>query len=243
VNLSAFGSTNRFSLTPKELSPTTNTNSMTMHPPPITSDHATLAAKRVEQDDCPSLLLFLNVEGTQISLNRSALLFFATNSLTWDGVFVDSDSRLWQQKIAKSRTEQTPISGCFKLRRFDNAVRTFVLRAEPRYDHVGAFSGHVVSGLDITDVVSDRELPHDAPQQDASPDSVRQIAQKWHDELVSSVTVITISNDLLPDLISRGDSGAIDELLNRISIACASIRANVDSMNAIARNQQSPPDA
>ena len=196
--------------------------------------------RRVDHDDSPSLLIWLDADGVPRSLNRAAFQFAATKTLDFDVLFAEADGRSWKEQIAASKREQKPVSGCFRVRRFDNALRDFVLRAEPRFDHDGHFIGHLVSGLDVTEVISETrqvsEVPRATTPELSDATKLRRIAQQWHDELVSAVTVIAISSDLLPDLLSSGDSHRLAELLNRVSTASDIMRAKLESLNSIARN-------
>ena len=202
----------------------------------------TASEERVLLDDSPSLQIWLSADELRCVLNRSAHLFFATDRIVWTDVLAGNDKALWQAKLQVSLRDQTPMIGCFKVKRFDNAIRTFALRAEPRYGSEGQFTGHVISGLDISEFTNEQDAPAKAiPAAPAAPtghsSEVRQLAEKWHDALVSSVTVLTISIDLIPDIIAQNDTVRLNELLARIGHATEDIRTQISIMNMVARNQ------
>ena len=93
----------------------------------------TASEERVLLDDSPSLQIWLSADELRCVLNRSARLFFATDRIVWTDVLAGNDKALWQAKLQVSLRDQTPMIGCFKVKRFDNASGTSLRKRRSIY--------------------------------------------------------------------------------------------------------------
>lgn len=201
----------------------------------------------VQQDTGPALLLLVNESGVPVALNRTARQFlFQKEQVRWVDIIHGDDLASWDTQLQESLGSQTQISGWFRLRRFDHAIRQFVLRAEPRYDVEGTFAGYLVSGLDVTDIGRKAQLSSvpskpsvvtvPTEKDDGSGD-VPVLARKWHDALVKDATVLRAATQLLRDYISTSDSDQISKMkaLDQLEHAAEGICDLVEELNSVSR--------
>ena len=101
----------------------------------------------VELNTAPGILIFSDHRGVPLSFNPAARrLLDITPAATWDSFLDGGDVDRFRLELQKATASQSTVDGWFRLRRFDNAVRQFILRAEPRFDQGGQFFGHLISG-------------------------------------------------------------------------------------------------
>lgn len=181
----------------------------------------------VEQNAAPGILIFSDHRGVPISFNPAARRLFDLTSLaTWDHVIDGEDLDRFRLELQKATAAQSTVDGWYRVRRFDNAIRQFILRAEPRFDRDGQFFGHLVSGLDASGLPSATES---AAECDNERKEVQELACRWHDWIVKDATVISVSVDLLLDeLRPLHVSETVDSSLNRLHLAAESLRREVD---------------
>lgn len=197
----------------------------------------------VEQNTSPAVLILLDANGNPVAFNRAARqLLSVVDGIPWLDVLHPSEAELWRNQIQISLQQQLPISGWFRLRRFDNAFRQFVLRAEPRYDHNGDFFGHHVSGLDVTGIAGDvqtldaGQTATQVPEAGRGQADRRSVAKEWHDTLVNEATVIGVSTDVLLELIkARPDNHEILDIAERVRRSAASICEQLKILNRVSR--------
>ena len=128
----------------------------------------------VNEDDSPAILVCSDSHGTPAAANQTARRFAPGEGIaSWSDLLMSPDCEDWATVIHRSCIESTPVCGTYRLRRFDNAARRFIMRAVPRYDPAGSFLCHLVSAMDISDVWQELEP--------AENRSVREIAGSWHD--------------------------------------------------------------
>ena len=189
-------------------------------------------------DGSPAIQAFLSPDGDPTVINQTMRRFIADGSLaSWQSLFDPRDFTRWQELITSARSGQIPVSGAFRLRRFDQALRTFVLRAEPRYSSSGEFVGHIVSGMDITGL--DAASPSAESQ---VPDillenySTATNAKDWHQQLVSVSTVISGCIDTLPDLLPEDANPNLQQILASLYQANSRLRKTVAELAFVARS-------
>ncbi len=203
-----------------------------------TDDEERSIAQRIEDDATPALQLLVNRSGSPVALNQTARRFVAESSInTWHRLFAENEISRWIDMISASSSQQIPVSGCFLLRRFDKAVRRFVLRAEPKYTGTGVFLGHVVSGMDISDITPAETQATQPHQAVGSTD-----AMHWHDELVSVATVLSGYVDLLPDLLNGHVHPNLADVLVKLQTASCFLRDTVTELSSRARASNLPID-
>lgn len=201
----------------------------------------------VQQNTGPALLLLVDGSGVPIALNRSARQFFLQKErIAWADILQCDDLVVWNKRLAESLTSQTQISGWFRLRRFDHAIRQFVLRAEPRYDVEGTFAGFLVSGLDVSELGGEvgatgeqTEACADSSSQPGPPasSSGHELAKQWHDSLVKDATVLGAATDVLRDFIASSPTQEPLQLkaLSQIERAAEAICVLVGELNSLSR--------
>ena len=201
----------------------------------------------VQQDTGPALLLLVNESGAPVALNRTARQFlFQKEQVRWADIIHGDDLPSWDTQLQESLESQTQISGWFRLRRFDHAIRQFVLRAEPRYDVQGTFAGYLVSGLDVTDIGGKARLSSARSQaavvtvstsQDDGAGDIPVLARKWHDALVKDATVLRAATQLLRDYLSTSDSDHASKIkaLDQLEHAVGGICDLVEELNGVSR--------
>jgi hypothetical protein len=194
----------------------------------------------LRDDNSPAIQAFSDQHGQPVVINKALRRFVADGALaSWQCLFDPQDHDRWQELMLLARREQNPVSDTFRLRRFDQAVRTFVLRAQPHYDVGGEFSGHIVSGMDVTGL----NVPA-APSSNAldkSPnyqleDVRRASASEWHRQLVSVSTVITGCIETIPDLLPSDVSPQLQIVLSRLFQANSLLRKTVSELSTSARS-------
>lgn len=194
----------------------------------------------VEQNTSPAVLILLDSDGVPVAFNRAARqLVQVVESMMWSDILHPEETGLWQDQIGVSLEKQIPVSGWFRLRRFDNALRQFVLRAEPRYDHNGAFFGHHVSGLDVTEIASESQPTSasvDPVALSTEFDQRRAIAKEWHDALVNDATIIGVSTDVLLELIkAQPDNEELLDIAERTRRSASAICEQLTRLSLISR--------
>lgn len=201
----------------------------------------------VQQDTGPALLLLVNESGAPVALNRTARQFlFQKEQVRWADIIHGDDLPSWDTQLQESLESQTQISGWFRLRRFDHAIRQFVLRAEPRYDVEGTFAGYLVSGLDVTDIGGKARLSSPRSQtavikvptnKDHDSEDVPVLARKWHDALVKDATVLRAATQLLRDYLSTSDCDHASKIkaLDQLEHAVGGICDLVEELNGVSR--------
>lgn len=190
----------------------------------------------VNRDDSPAILVCSDAHGSPVAANLTARRFIATEGLSaWSDMFMPPDHEVWGAAIRRACLESTPVFGNYRLRRFDNAVREFVVRGEPRYSSSGAFVGHIVAAMDVSELLSG-VTPSGEPVVGRENSSVQRIVGSWHDHLVSTSTVVSASAEMIEDLLPRDVSpmcrAAIDELLR----AVGDLREQIQTLSSVARS-------
>lgn len=195
----------------------------------------------VELNTAPGILIFSDHRGVPLSFNPAARrLLDITPAATWDSFLDGGDVDRFRLELQKATASQSTVDGWFRLRRFDNAVRQFILRAEPRFDQGGQFFGHLISGLDVSGLPSVNESGTTASADSeaaAARRESREMASRWHDWIVKDVTVISVSVDVLLDT-SRQQALPTEAqtALVQLDRAAASLKREVDLLLQAARN-------
>ena len=197
----------------------------------------------VEQNTSPAVLILLDAAGAPVAFNRAARqLIHILDGIQWEGILHPEETKSWRDLIRLSLDKQVSVSGWFRLRRFDNAFRQFVLRAEPRFDHNGDFFGHHVSGLDVTEIATgvqtgNSNVPVEpaSAKDDKQPD-YRSVAKQWHDALVTEATVINVSTDVLLELIKdQPDNSELIDITLRARRSAVAICDQLKVLNQFSR--------
>lgn len=185
----------------------------------------------VNQDDSPAILVCSDSNGNPGAANHAARRFASTAGIeSWSDLMMLPDHEDWSSSIKRSCIDSTPVCGVFRLRRFDNAVRTFIMRAEPRYDASGTFLCHIVSAMDISDFSDELSVNNEL--------SVQEIAGTWHERLVSISTVVSASTELIDSLLPKDSSpmcrAAVDKLLSSV----AELRQQMQTLSSVSRSRE-----
>ena len=151
----------------------------------------------------------------------------------WSDLIESPDCERWTELMATSCSNQNPVFASLRLRRFDNATRIFVVRAEPRYNSDGVFVCHLVSGLDVTDLETSGGRPISCEQ------STRDAASEWHSQLVPLVTVVSACADIIPDLLGADVDPMLLAVSGKLTSAAQSLRHRLMTLNAVVRSQDS----
>ncbi|APZ95112.1 hypothetical protein [Fuerstiella marisgermanici] len=194
--------------------------------------------EQLRADGSPAIQTFLTPAGHPEVINQTMRRFIADGSLaSWEKLFDANDFTRWQELITSARSAQIPVSGAFRLRRFDQALRTFVLRAEPRYSSQGEFVGHIVSGMDITGLdAASQPAETQAPEFLLESGSTATMAKGWHQQLVSVSTVISGCIDTLPDLLPEDPNPNLQQILASLYQANSRLRKTVAELAFVARS-------
>ncbi|MCR9199128.1 MAG: PAS domain-containing protein [Planctomycetaceae bacterium] len=183
----------------------------------------------VERTTAPGILIFSDHRGVPLSFNPAARRLLDADATTgWEQVVDADDLDRFRLELQKATASQATVDGWFRLRRFDNAIRQFILRAEPRFDVNGQFFGHLISGLDVSGLPAVSEVTNPASERS----EVRELAARWHDWIVKDVTVISISAEVIVDQLRELQSSEADQPLNialsKLQRAAESLRRDVD---------------
>ncbi len=190
---------------------------------------------RVSKDDSPSLLVCSNTFGDPGACNSSTRRFMAKETLgRWNDLMQASDCDKWSAMMASACNSQKPVSGTIRLVRFDHAIRSFAVRAEPRYNAEGTFVCHLISCLDVTELLdtgTDVSSNETTQQNDASD---------WHAQLVPHATVVSACADIIPDLLSSDADPMLIAVANKLTSASEHLRTKLRMLNGKARSSSSP---
>lgn len=185
---------------------------------------------RVRADTSPVLLLFASTSGQPLAINQAARDFINSGVLqSWQQLVDEPDLIRWQGIIHDAVRERVHFSKSTRLRRFDNAIRNFILRGEMRYTADGELAGYIIAGMDVTELT-----PEDKSEVAEQP-SVTHDAQQWHDDLVSVSTVIRAYVDVLPDLFDQGNEQKVQEVIRHLTQAATQLSDSVRELSSIAR--------
>ena len=184
----------------------------------------------VNEDDSPAVLVCSDASGAPVAANQTARRFVPAEGIAaWSDLLVASDCEDWSTAIHRSCIDSAPVVGSYRFRRFDNAVRRFVVRAEPRYDSVGKFVGHIVSAMDISDIWQGLDSGENS--------IVKEIAGGWHDRLVSISTVVSVSTELIRDLSPTDVSPMFRAAMDKLSVAVADLRTQIQTLSSVSRSR------
>lgn len=188
----------------------------------------------VERNTAPGILIFSDHRGVPLSFNPAARRLLDADATTgWEQVIDVEDLDRFRLELQKATASQATVDGWFRLRRFDNAIRQFILRAEPRFDVSGQFFGHLISGLDVSGLPSVSEVSATVSERS----EIRELAARWHDWIVKDVTVISVSSEVIVDqLRDQSLSEPLGNALNRLQRATESLRRDVDMLLQQSRN-------
>ncbi|MEO2015668.1 MAG: hypothetical protein ABGZ53_14990 [Fuerstiella sp.] len=152
-----------------------------------------------------------------IAGNQTTRRFVASRAVvSWDRIVFAGDLERWDDVESTSIRDQVSLAGGFRLRRFDNAVRHFVIHGAPRFDGDGTYMGHLLAGLEVTEMTENRlDVAPVSPNGHA--DVLKRQAMVWHDQLVSAVTVISASANILSTSlpVETDADGALQEVLRK----------------------------
>lgn len=195
------------------------------------------AAAQLNGDVSPALQILVAADGRLLAMNQTGQRFVGgPEPAGWADLLADSDLSRWQQLLTTAAGQQVPLSGEFRLRRFDKALRRFILRAEQRYSQSGGFDGLMVSGMDISDLSTPNTVLDVRPTApDAGSVAWTQEALRWHDELVSVATVVAGCGDVLCTLLQDSKRDDVQEVLARLQAATEILRSTVTELGARGR--------
>ena len=198
---------------------------------------ATLLAQ-VRSDTCPAIELLINNAGEPAAVNQACRRLIAENRLkSWDVLLVPEDCSRWQRVLRDSTQRQIPASGYFHLKRFDGARRRFVLRAEPKYDSRGTFIGHLMSGMDISDLGPAVKLSETKDDKEIRPEETR---HRFH-QLVADAAAVRRCSEQLSLLLPRPTSPDIEHVLFQLRQAGSQL---ISALSLLTEDRQSPaPDS
>jgi len=198
-------------------------------------------AGQIESDDTPALQIWVNSEGMPTAGNQTTRRFSATRTVaSWESIVFAADLERWDDVLNTSILEQTLLSGCFRLRRFDNAIRHFVIRGEPRFDGRGAYAGHLLAGLEVNEMTVN-QLAVVPRNPNGNSDVVKRQALEWHDQLVSAATVICTSADIISTslAVDSDADGSLIEVLRKLTAGCDALRSGIRMLSERSRSSSS----
>ena len=189
-------------------------------------------AEKVHDDESSALQIFLNEDLQPVAVNQAVRSFIASDQLPgWNQFVADSDVTRWERSIQTAAANRCSLADCFHFRRFDDAVCRFVLRAEPKFKSDGEYCGHLLSAMDVTDL-----LPGEQSSPSAEQTSRRSEAEKWHHELVSVSTVIKGCTDYLPTVVPEPASPDLAAIVVQLQTAGDFLRNTVCELSSLSRS-------
>ncbi len=200
-------------------------------------------ADQIESDDTPAIQIWVNSDGIPVAANQTTRRFVASRAVvSWDRIVFAADLERWDDVLRSSICDQVSFSGCFRLRRFDNAVRHFIVHGESRFDCDGAYMGHLLAALEITEM-TENQLDMDPISHNGNAAVLKRQAMAWHDQLVSAVTVVSTSADILSTSLAAGADadadGALQEVLRKMTGGCDALRNGIRMLREASRNCRS----
>lgn len=195
------------------------------------------SAEQLQKDESPALQILVTADGRPIAMNLTGRRFVGAPAIAeWSDVMSSPDRNRWDELLQTALKHQVPASGSFRLRRFDKAFRTFILRAEQRYSNAGIFLGLVVSGMDISELSGPEIAPAEAAASTSLPQgNWNQEALRWHDELVSVATIVAGCADVLGTLLQDSRRDDVREVLARLQSATGILRSTVAELSSTGR--------
>ncbi|HIE95849.1 MAG TPA: hypothetical protein EYG03_28500 [Planctomycetes bacterium] len=193
--------------------------------------HSDRVADQIESDDTPALQIWMNSDGLPVAGNQTTRRFV----VSWDRIVFAADLAWWDEAVRTSIRDHVSWAGCFRLRRFDNAVRQFIIHGEPRFDGDGTYVGHLLAGLEVTEMTAN-QLDAIPVRHNGNPDVLQRQATEWHDQLVSAVTVISTSADILSTSMVAETDGSMQEVLKKMTDGCDTLRSVIRMLREASKN-------
>lgn len=198
----------------------------------VTEPESTLVEK-VRENEGSSIEILLNRFAQPVAVNQAVRSFLAASRLIrWQDLFAAEDVGRWESSIRTATTDRVPLRDCFLLQRFDKAICQFAIRAEPKFNRQGSYTGHLVSGIDITGLLSSADT---TPSSEPSFSDESNEAAKWHDQLVAVSTIVKACTDQLPEMVAEPVPPDLAALIVRLQSAGNTLRETVLELSSISR--------
>jgi hypothetical protein len=190
---------------------------------------------RVRADNSPAVLICSNASGFPVACNITTSRFAVAAAISaWDDLLIGADVEEWTKLLEGACLNHNACGGVFGFKRFDNAIRTFVLRAEPQFNDSGTLSCHLISGLDITDSLNQRHQSLTGEEFD-----LRGRAKSLHERLVSTATVLVSSADIIEGVVMAPDTDGLLKIASqKLSVASRDLVEQLQTLSLIGRSNR-----